>query len=65
MAERMRLRAALSRAVTEGAFALEYQPIVALDSGATVGFEALVRWQHPDVAWSGRPSSSSWPRRRA
>src|SRR5690606_15760623 len=47
MVERMRLRSALDRAVTDGSFVLEYQPIVALDTGATVGFEALVRWEHP------------------
>lgn len=47
MVERIRLREALARAVTEGAFALQYQPIVRLDSGAIVGFEALVRWEHP------------------
>jgi diguanylate cyclase (GGDEF)-like protein len=45
--ERMRLREALSRAVIDGAFTLHYQPIVALDTSATVGFEALVRWSHP------------------
>jgi diguanylate cyclase (GGDEF)-like protein len=45
--ERMRLRTALSRAVTDGAFALRYQPIVTLDGTETVGFEALVRWEHP------------------
>jgi EAL domain-containing protein (putative c-di-GMP-specific phosphodiesterase class I) len=47
MVERMRLREALARAVTEGAFALQFQPIVVLDTSATVGFEALVRWEHP------------------
>ena len=47
LVERMRLREALSRAVIDGAFTLHYQPIVALDTGATVGFEALVRWAHP------------------
>jgi diguanylate cyclase (GGDEF)-like protein len=47
LVERMHLREALNRAVNDGAFRLHYQPIVALDTGATVGFEALVRWEHP------------------
>jgi diguanylate cyclase (GGDEF)-like protein len=47
MVERMRLRTALAQAVADGSFMLQYQPIVAIDSGIAVGFEALVRWEHP------------------
>jgi PAS domain S-box-containing protein len=45
--DRLRLRADLERAVANGDFVLDYQPIVALDTGRTTGFEALVRWRHP------------------
>jgi diguanylate cyclase (GGDEF)-like protein/PAS domain S-box-containing protein len=46
--DRLQLKADLASAVTAGdQFELHYQPIVALDSGAIVGFEALVRWNHP------------------
>jgi PAS domain S-box-containing protein len=45
--DRLRLRNDLEQAVVDGAFVLDYQPIVALNTGHTVGFEALVRWQHP------------------
>jgi diguanylate cyclase (GGDEF)-like protein/PAS domain S-box-containing protein len=44
---RLELRSALAQALREGSLILRYQPIVSLRSGATVGFEALVRWQHP------------------
>lgn len=42
------LRSALGRAVDKGELLLEYQPIVALGTGRTVGLEALLRWQHPE-----------------
>jgi diguanylate cyclase (GGDEF)-like protein/PAS domain S-box-containing protein len=45
--ERLELRGALDQAAADGAFALQYQPIVALTNRSTVGFEALVRWHHP------------------
>jgi diguanylate cyclase (GGDEF)-like protein/PAS domain S-box-containing protein len=45
--DRLKLRSDLERAVADGSFLLHYQPIVALDTGQTSGFEALVRWNHP------------------
>ncbi len=37
----------LRKALVEGEFTLEYQPIVNASDGAYVGGEALVRWNHP------------------
>jgi len=47
LVERLELRSALDQAIADGAFGLEYQPIVTLPEGKTIGFEALVRWHHP------------------
>ena len=44
---RKELQDALEEAVNTSAFKLVYQPIVALDTGQLAGFEALVRWPHP------------------
>jgi diguanylate cyclase (GGDEF)-like protein len=47
--ERLRMERALRHAIERDAFRLVYQPIVALDSGALRGFEALLRWEDPDI----------------
>ena len=44
----LHLETDLRRAVERGEFEVFYQPIVALDTSATIGFEALARWRHPE-----------------
>jgi EAL domain-containing protein (putative c-di-GMP-specific phosphodiesterase class I) len=46
-AERLQLEADLAQALSQGQFVLHYQPIIDLPSGRWLGFEALLRWQHP------------------
>jgi diguanylate cyclase (GGDEF)-like protein/PAS domain S-box-containing protein len=43
----LEMEAELGRAVERGEFVLYYQPMVYLRDGSLVGFEALLRWQHP------------------
>ncbi len=45
--ERRGLETELREAVGREEMLLHYQPIIALRTGATVGYEALLRWQHP------------------
>lgn len=45
---RLSLRGELDIALERHEFFVHYQPIIALDTGACVGAEALIRWQRPD-----------------
>lgn len=44
----LRLDSDLRHALERNEFVLHYQPIMCLESGCLLGFEALLRWAHPE-----------------
>lgn len=46
--EQLHLETDLRRAIEHEEFLVYYQPIISLDDCRVCGFEALVRWQHPE-----------------
>jgi diguanylate cyclase (GGDEF)-like protein len=47
--QRLALREQLQRAAERNELELDYQPIVALEDRRIIGFEALLRWNHPQL----------------
>jgi diguanylate cyclase (GGDEF)-like protein/PAS domain S-box-containing protein len=45
--EKLQIETDLRKVADYEGFTVEYQPIIALESGRIAGFEALVRWTHP------------------
>ncbi|MFC4292314.1 putative bifunctional diguanylate cyclase/phosphodiesterase [Sphingorhabdus arenilitoris] len=48
---RFSLETDLRRAIQRGELELHYQPLMDLETGAINGFEALARWEHPDLGF--------------
>ena len=48
MQQRRSLELDLRRAFAERQFELHYQPLISVERNAVTGFEALLRWKHPD-----------------
>jgi diguanylate cyclase (GGDEF)-like protein/PAS domain S-box-containing protein len=47
--ERLKVETDLRRALSRDEFRLYYQPIVSLKNGEIMAFEALIRWERPEV----------------
>jgi len=51
-------------AIASGQLRLHYQPIISIKSGQILGFEALMRWQHPERGAYSSRSVHSYGRRQ-
>jgi diguanylate cyclase (GGDEF)-like protein/PAS domain S-box-containing protein len=50
---RLKLESELRKALEQKQLGVHYQPIVRVETGQIVGFEALLRWQHPEQGLLG------------
>lgn len=46
--QRRQLESDLRHAITRKQFSIAYQPLVSTDNSVVVGYEALLRWKHPE-----------------
>lgn len=53
LAWRHELEVELRRALAREELLMAYQPVVSVEDGTICGFEALLRWQHPDLGALG------------
>ncbi len=51
VSNRFALTQDLGHALARDELSMHYQPIVDLGTGGIVGYEALMRWQHPERGW--------------
>ncbi len=47
--ERVRLESDLRHALERSQLSMHYQPLISLNEGKIIGFEALLRWHHPEL----------------